>query len=159
MLRPEDLNIKPEKLKAFAGVWAPTAAGCQAWVSGRYENADKSTRVAHKLVGICDHGFDVLSQPVGCDASNIVRRPDALEFSAACLVKGIDDPTVRMRIGVRGVNALSFSSQMQSFSLSGNYQRCTYRRSMLPTRHPTGGKRRHVTGSKSRSARTTSDDA
>ena len=124
-MRPEDLNIKAETLKDFAGVWAPTTAGCQAWNSGRYDNADKPTRIGHKLIGICDHGFDVLSQPVGCDASNIVRRSDALEFSAACVVKGIDDPTVRMRVGVRGTNSLSFSSQMQSFSLFGNYQRCS----------------------------------
>jgi hypothetical protein len=135
VLRSEDLNIKPEKLKDFAGVWAPSAAGCQAWVSGRYENADKLARIAHKLIGICDHGFDVLSQPVGCDASNITRGPDSLEFSAACRVKDFTQPTVRMRVGVKGPSALAFNSRTENFSLLGNYQRCTsaYKCSDTPT--------------------------
>jgi formylglycine-generating enzyme required for sulfatase activity/tRNA A-37 threonylcarbamoyl transferase component Bud32 len=117
------LDASRAALKDFAGVWAKSAAGCQAWVSNRIR--DKQTGASYGLIGICDHGFDVLYWTVGCDASNIVRRPDAMELSAACRIRDFTQPTVRMRVGVNGTNALSFNSRTENFSLIGSYQRCT----------------------------------
>jgi formylglycine-generating enzyme required for sulfatase activity/tRNA A-37 threonylcarbamoyl transferase component Bud32 len=110
-------------LRDFVGVWAKNDAGCQAWASDRIP--DKQTGAAYNLIGICDHGLDLLYLTVGCDASNFVWHGNAMEFSAACRVRDFMQPTVRMRVGVKNSKALSFNSRTQNFSLIGNYQRCT----------------------------------
>jgi formylglycine-generating enzyme required for sulfatase activity len=127
------LDASRGALKDLVGVWAKSAAGCQAWVSNRIR--DKQTGASYGLIGICDHGFDVLYWTVGCDASSIVRRPDAMELSATCRIRDFTQPTVRMRVGVNGTNALSFNSRTENFSLIGSYQRCTsaYKCSDTPT--------------------------
>jgi hypothetical protein len=118
-----------KSLRDYTGIWGPSAADCEAKLSGRLdqEGVDRATATKHLLIGICDHGLDVLYQPVYCRGSRIMRRADSVEFLAACRVKDYPEKRFQIKIMLRAPDAISFNEKdfpADYFWLSGDYQRC-----------------------------------
>jgi hypothetical protein len=112
-----------ESLKEFTGVWANSAAACKAHHSGRIQSKSQVTVSGFDLIGICKDAIDYLYQPASCGVSEIIKRSNLVEFSAACEEKGqpLDPVTVTMK--VRSQNEILFGDN-ESF-MSGRYLRCS----------------------------------
>jgi hypothetical protein len=113
----------------LTGVWSPTAEGFAVYAA-KGDDLSHSTGARYRLIGFCSNGFDMLYQPVGCNASSIGAPSGTIELSAACRVK--DYPLSHLHIGIRvnSGNTISFSQSdfaNADFSISGDYRRCSRR--------------------------------
>jgi hypothetical protein len=115
-----------DTLEDFRGIWAHTAADCEAQLSGRLDEMPNATSSQYEVIGICEDGIDIFHQPVECSASQIEGQADRVEFLAACYVKDYpadkQSPATIINRG-RG-SKISLSINSESYSLSGNYLRC-----------------------------------
>ena len=65
---PGNVTAGSATLRDFTGVWAHSAADCEAQLSGRLDEMDRTTSSQYEIIGICEDGLNPLHEPVECSA-------------------------------------------------------------------------------------------
>lgn len=115
---------KQSSLQGLTGVWAHSAADCEAHLSGKLDQQPSYQSRQKEVIGICADEIGLVYSAASCGVQNVIERSDTLEFLAACEVKGEPlDQRVPVTVSVKGPNEIAFSDKQ--FLIYGRYVKCT----------------------------------
>lgn len=111
-------------LSTLVGTWAHTQEDCQRYAKGEFDAVSRAEASASEIIGICSSSIEWRYSAASCEAANIVRSGDEIQFFASCEFKG--QPAERRmsaEVRIRGDGSISFADK--KFWAFGDYVRCS----------------------------------
>jgi hypothetical protein len=134
LARPSDVAQGGEMKSAadLTGLWAHSESDCQLKMSGELDQkVGRMTMATYGMIGFCEKGmkFNMIAQPVTCEAEEVKKEAEGFRYSARCQVKDYDPIGAKFRVKASGPDAISFDKsdfdENKYFWIDGDYVRCT----------------------------------
>lgn len=111
-------------LSSLIGIWAHSREDCDRYSRGEFDAVSRAEASASEVIVICPTAIEWRYTAASCDATNVAKTTDEVQFQATCEFKGEPaDRRMQVIVKLRGDGSISFADK--KFWAFGDYVRCS----------------------------------